>query len=275
MSIDILSQDNPDSFPFGENDFDAITEADVEKVRERLRRAEVSAAIPALEEAFSGGFFDICPLLTMIRCGDSPARTLLNDLHCKDFDRMPMDVRVILYRAAMQCVRKYLEYRSRTLEFSDFPFPERLRPSASLKADFTPTGTAPELDPGYFSDILPILEGAWLDPEPVHGDIPYPQEMATPQELAALQQTIQAECPEPDFYRVPGKKGAYVKQKRVFLVVLVLLLLLIAVVNFYTGSDHPMDAHLSPVPGINSQQIPPLPIPNEVTPRAPAPLSAH
>lgn len=263
----ISRADDPDDdiimFPYGFDPWDDITDAEVKPILERMGQTRREVAISALKKAFSDSFFDVCPLDAITGYGEKkPANTLLDALHCANFEQIPMDDRVILYRAAMRCVREHLAHKcSVTLEFSDFPFPERLRPSASLKADFTPTGPAPELDPCYFQDILPILKEAWLDPDPVL-DL---REMATPQKLAALQQAFQqmppAECPEPVFHTVPSKKGAYVKQKRVVWVVLeslaVILLLVLAAAYSYT------------VP------LSPQPLPNEVTPHAPAPSSAH
>ncbi|UBU61481.1 hypothetical protein LDB30_10185 [Acidithiobacillus ferrooxidans] len=106
-----------DQYPFGEGPESDITSVDV-------ARAQKARAIAALQQAFSGEWFDICPIGNLIGydSDDSPARTLISELHCKGFSAMPMDVRVVLYRAAMQCVRAKVP----SLEFIDFPFPKNL-----------------------------------------------------------------------------------------------------------------------------------------------------
>ena len=106
-----------DQYPFGEGPESDITSADV-------ARAQKARAMAALQQAFSGEWFDICPIGNLIGydSDDSPARRIISELHCKDFSAMPMDVRVVLYRAAMQCVRAKVP----SLEFIDFPFPKNL-----------------------------------------------------------------------------------------------------------------------------------------------------
>ena len=110
-------EDSEDQYPFGEGPESDITSADV-------ARAQKARAMAALQQAFSGEWFDICPIGNLIGydSDDSPARRIISELHCKDFSAMPMDVRVVLYRAAMQCVRAEVP----SLEFSDFPFPKNL-----------------------------------------------------------------------------------------------------------------------------------------------------
>ncbi|WP_436395744.1 hypothetical protein ACSDBR_01710 [Acidithiobacillus ferriphilus] len=110
-------EDSEDQYPFGEGPGSDITSEDV-------ARAQKDRAIAALQQAFSGDWFDICPIGNLIGydSDDSPARRIISELHCKEFSAMPMDVRVVLYRAVMQSVRAKVP----SLEFIDFPFPKNL-----------------------------------------------------------------------------------------------------------------------------------------------------
>ena len=112
--------------PFGPAD--DITDDDLAHVHasmDTMATAEWTRAIEGLKKAFSGEYFDICALWDSIPYDDSPARQILGHLHCKVFSDMPMDVRVVLYRAAIHCVRR-MQNPDAALQFSDFPFPEKL-----------------------------------------------------------------------------------------------------------------------------------------------------
>ena len=108
-----------DHYPFGESSESDLTAEDV-------RRARKANVIAALREAFSDKWFNISPIGSISGYrNDSPAKSIINELHCRDFSAMPMDVRVVLYRAVMQCIRMKVP----SLCYSDFPFPENLKPS--------------------------------------------------------------------------------------------------------------------------------------------------
>lgn len=114
-------------FPFGARPGDGITDDDLGHVCDTMASVIRAKAIHGLETAFSGEYFDICALHSIIGPGYNPARGVLGLLHCKHFTDMPMDVRIVLYRAAIQCVQQ----DGHDVSFADFPFPEHL-------ADFRP-----------------------------------------------------------------------------------------------------------------------------------------
>lgn len=87
--------------------FDApITAEDVEGVT-------CLAKIDAIRKAFSGTFFDACPIPS-VHNSNRPADLLVSAMHCKHFNDMGNDTKILLYRACLEICQ---------VSSKEFPYP--------------------------------------------------------------------------------------------------------------------------------------------------------
>lgn len=113
-----------DPFPFGVAPDSDITEKELTEARKQT-------ALAQLQGAFSGKFFDICPLEWPDKYSDDcPAAQLIRGMHCAHFNEMRDDTKILLYRACLQV------YRPEGITGKDFPYP------ALTVAEQSPTDTA-------------------------------------------------------------------------------------------------------------------------------------
>ncbi|MHB8365579.1 MAG: hypothetical protein ACYDB0_00985 [Acidithiobacillus sp.] len=87
--------------------FDApITVEDVEGV---IYQAQINA----IRKAFSGSFFDVCPI-PYDHSSNRPADLLVSAMHCKHFNDMSSDTKILLYRACLEICQ---------VSSKEFPYP--------------------------------------------------------------------------------------------------------------------------------------------------------
>ena len=83
-----------------------ITADEVEGARKQIR-------VEGIRKAFSSTFFNVCPI-PHSHDGDRPADHLVSEMHCKDFDAMSRNTKILLYRACLQLCH---------VSSKEFPYP--------------------------------------------------------------------------------------------------------------------------------------------------------